>query len=113
MGAAFRGQGRLKPAPTADDAAGLSAALVVAAAVNRELRRRGTRRHVVRVGDDARHHEDQRVVAAYGRDRLEDVAAQYRLPPGALHVDDRAFARYRDGFLERTEPHLGIDRRGE
>ena len=81
--------------------------------MNRELRRRGARRHVVRVGDDAGHHDDQRVVAAHGRDRLEDVAAQHRLSPGALHVHDRALAGDGDGLLERADPHLGVDRRGE
>ena len=89
------------------------AALVVAAAVNRELRRRGTGRHVVGVGDDARHHDDHRVVAAHRRDRLEDVVAQHRLAPGALHVDDRALAGDGDRLLERADAHLGVDRRGE
>ena len=38
---------------------------------------------------------------------------QHRSARDVLHVDDRRLPRDRNRFLERPDPHLGVDRRRE
>ncbi len=71
------------------------------------------RRDVVGIGDDAGHQQDDAVVVTDRGNRSQHVAPERHLSPRALHVDDRALARDDDRFLERAEPHLGVDHGGE
>ena len=55
-------------------------------------------------------------MAPYARDdgkRRDHVAADRRLPPDALHVDDRRLAGDGDRFRERADPQIRVDRGGE
>ena len=57
----------------------------------------------------ARNHDNERVIAADGRNRLEHLVAQHLLPSSALHVDDWAFSCDRDCFLKIANAHIGVD----
>src|SRR4030095_976485 len=88
-------------------------ALLGAARVNWKLVDERSRRHIVRVGDNARHQYDHRVVVADSGDRPDDIGAQGGLSPRALHVDDRAGAGDDDRLFERSDFEVGVDRRDE
>ena len=59
--------------------------------------------------NSAGHEHEQRVVAAGGRDRVDDSLGQHRLTLRALHVDDRRLAGDRDGLRDRADAHVGVD----
>ena len=84
-------------------------AFVRAPAVNRELVDERSGRHVVGVGDHARHQQHHRVVVADGRNRSNRVRVQRGLAPRALHVDDRALAGDGDRFSERADFQVRVD----
>ena len=86
-------------------------ALVVAAAMDRELRCRRPRHRVVQVGDDAGHQQDHGVVTADAGDGLEHVVVQRELAPCVLNVDDRRLTSYRNRFCERADPQVDVNRR--
>jgi hypothetical protein len=73
----------------------------------------GARGDVVRVGDDAGNDDDERVVAAHGRNRFEHVIGERRLTTRALRVDDRRFTVTVTVSCKRADAHVGIDRCGE
>src|SRR5207244_660561 len=68
---------------------------------------------VVRVGDDAGHDDDDGVVTANRRDRLEDLVADHGLAPGTLYVHDRALAGDGDRLRQAANLEIHVDRRRE
>ena len=89
------------------------APFVVPAAMDRELRGGRAGCHVVRVGDDAGHDDDDGVVTANRRDGLEHVVAHHRLAPSTLDVHDRALAGDGHRLRQAADLQFPVDRRGE
>ena len=61
----------------------------------------------------ARNNLRQAGETAGGRQRFQRLARELRLLPRALDVDERRFARDRDGFFQRADGHAHVHRRGE
>ena len=63
--------------------------------------------------DHRRHEEDERRVSLRGGKGLDQIGIQRPLPPRALNVHDRAFTRHRDGFRERADSQVDVQRGNE
>ena len=73
----------------------------------------GVRAADVQARPDARHQRDPRLPAPARGHGVDDLAGNDLRALRLLYVDDRGFARYRDGLLEGADEHLHVDRHRE